>query len=107
MRILDLFCGAGGAGMGYHRAGFDVVGVDISPQPNYPFEFNQCDALDYLASYGDRFDAIHASPPPDLPGMRPGVDITAGGLVPPSMVKPRAANQLSLPLVQASTQGAQ
>ena len=63
MRILDLFCGAGGAGMGYHRAGFDVVGVDISPQPNYPFEFYRGDALEYLASYGDRFDAIHASPP--------------------------------------------
>ena len=63
MRLLDLFCGAGGAGMGYHRAGFEVVGVDINPQPHYPFEFHQADALEYLAAHGHEFDAIHASPP--------------------------------------------
>lgn len=63
MRILDLFCGAGGAGFGYHLAGFEVVGVDINPQPHYPFEFHQGDALEYLAAHGHEFDAIHASPP--------------------------------------------
>lgn len=49
--------------MGYSRAGFDVVGVDISPQPNYPMKFVQSDALEYLSEHGHEFDAIHASPP--------------------------------------------
>ena len=61
--MLDLFCGAGGAAMGYHRAGFDVMGVDIAPQPRYPFEFHQGDAVEYLAEYGHQFEAVHASPP--------------------------------------------
>jgi len=63
-RLLDLFCGAGGAAMGYHRAGFEVVGVDIAPQPHYPFEFHQADWEDGLEGYPHLdFDAIHASPP--------------------------------------------
>jgi DNA (cytosine-5)-methyltransferase 1 len=83
--LLDLFCGAGGAAVGYYRAGFDVIGVDIAPQPNYPFRFIQADALESLqyglslvekcwgdldsyrhgAPYGrwTGFHAAHASPP--------------------------------------------
>jgi DNA (cytosine-5)-methyltransferase 1 len=64
VRLLDLFCGAGGAAMGYHRAGFDeIVGVDNRPQPRYPFTFVLDDALEYVAAHGREFDAIHASPP--------------------------------------------
>ena len=71
-RLFDLFCCAGGAGTGYHRAGFEVVGMDIEPQPRYPFRFVQDDALEILRLFGgygppgqggSRFDAIHASPP--------------------------------------------
>ena len=62
--LLDLFSGAGGAARGYHDAGFDVVGVDINPQPRYPYEFHQGDAMtlgaELLAS--GRFAAVHASP---------------------------------------------
>ncbi len=62
-KLLDLFCGAGGCSVGYHRAGFDVVGVDNRPMPRYPFEFHQADALEFLADHAQEFDAIHASPP--------------------------------------------
>ena len=61
--LLDLFCGAGGAAMGYHRAGFTVVGVDKVRQREYPFEFIKADALEYLAEHHTSFSVIHASPP--------------------------------------------
>jgi DNA (cytosine-5)-methyltransferase 1 len=62
-KLLDLFCCAGGASMGYNRAGFEVTGVDIVPQKNYPFRFVQADALEYVAQHGWKYDAITASPP--------------------------------------------
>lgn len=73
-RLLDLFCGAGGCSVGYARVGFEVVGIDINPQPNYPYEFWRGDAVQALetllsggglqkAVYGVEWDAIHASPP--------------------------------------------
>ncbi|MFE0778802.1 SAM-dependent methyltransferase [Streptomyces sp. NPDC058861] len=62
-RLLDLYCCQGGASAGYARAGFDVVGIDIEPQPRYPFTFVQADAVQYVLEHGAQFDFIHASPP--------------------------------------------
>lgn len=64
-QLVDFFCKAGGASMGYHRAGFEVTGVDIEPQRRYPFKFVQGNALELLADpdFLAQFDVIAASPP--------------------------------------------
>lgn len=66
-KLLDLFCGAGGAGYGYYLAGFDVTGVDHKPMKRHPqnehMRFVQADSLEYALAYGWQYDAIHASPP--------------------------------------------
>ena len=63
MKILDLFCGAGGAGEGYKQCGFEVTGIDNILQPKNPHKFILADAFEYLISKGYKYDAIHASPP--------------------------------------------
>lgn len=64
-KLLDLYCKAGGCSAGYAKAGFEVTGVDIAPQPNYPYKFIHADALEILKDkeYISQFDAIAASPP--------------------------------------------
>jgi DNA (cytosine-5)-methyltransferase 1 len=63
LTVLDVCCGAGGLSMGYYLAGFDVVGVDNRPMPNYPFPFYQADGLDFVATRGHEYDLIHGSWP--------------------------------------------
>lgn len=109
-RLLDLFCGAGGCSVGYHRAGFDVVGVDNRPQPNYPFRFVQNDALWYCEGRGldalrEDFDAIHASPPCPAYSRAShyhGVQADHPDLVPPTRV---LLERIGLPYVIENVEG--
>lgn len=66
MKLLDLFCGVGGASKGYELAGFDVYGVDIKDQPRYPYDFYKLDATQLSIEFLQQFDFIHASPPCQL-----------------------------------------
>jgi DNA (cytosine-5)-methyltransferase 1 len=109
--LLDLFCCAGGAAMGYHRAGFDVIGVDIEPQPLYPFRFVQANALEALAAWNlAAFDVIHASPPcqrfTQMSARWRGVSAVADGH--PDLLTPVLAilRALGRPYVVENVQGA-
>lgn len=106
LRLLDLFCGAGGAGMGYHRAGFEVVGVDSAKQPHYPFEFHQADALEYLAAHGHEFDVIHASPP--CPRFSKLTRLRGKPENHPDLIEPlrRILNTVSVPWIIENVEGA-
>lgn len=93
-RLLDLCCGAGGASVGYARAGFEVVGVDIEPQPSYPFAFVQADALTFPL---DGFEVVHASPPCQLFSLATSFHGTHGrhvNLVDPLRERLRASGKL-------------
>lgn len=104
-KLLDLFCCAGGAGKGYSEAGFEVVGVDINPQPNYPFEFHQGDALQFLAEHWQEFDAAHGSPP-----CQSSTALTKGtnkGRVYPNLIPATRElfSKISIPTVMENVQG--
>jgi DNA (cytosine-5)-methyltransferase 1 len=107
-KLVDAFCCAGGGAMGYHRAGFEVVGIDKEPQPNYPFEFIQADALEMLADpdFMARFDAAHGSPPcqhySQMSLCRPGLAETYPDLVAPTRELLKASG---LPWVMENVKG--
>jgi DNA (cytosine-5)-methyltransferase 1 len=90
-KALDLYCCAGGAGTGLHRAGYNVTGMDIVNQPNYPFAFLQGDALDADLS---GFDFVWASPPCQnssrMSGCRPGLAEQYAQLIPATRSKLKA-----------------
>lgn len=104
MRALDLFCGAGGASMGMNRAGFEVVGVDIVPQPHYPFEFRQGNALEADVS---GFDLIWASPPCQAYTQAAASQRNAGKKYPDLMAATREKLESSgIPFIIENTPGA-
>lgn len=117
-KLLDLFCGAGGAAVGYARAGFEVVGVDLVAQPHYPFEFHNDDALEVLSAWVTGancsdilacapFDAIHASPPCPRYSVLRHANVTRGSDHPDLVAATREALEATgLPWVMENVPGA-
>ena len=106
-RLLDLFCGAGGCSVGYMQAGFDVTGVDLHLQKNYPFTFHQGDALHFLAEHWQEFDAIHASPPCQAYSVAAQSERNAGKEYPDLLAPTRGLLELTgLPWVIENVPGA-
>lgn len=103
MRALDLFCCAGGVSAGLVRAGFEVVGVDIEPQPEYPFTFVQANALTFPL---EGFDFVWASPPCQWATAykrRPGHVAPVANLIPLTRARLQASG---LPYVIENVEGA-
>jgi DNA (cytosine-5)-methyltransferase 1 len=107
MRLLDLFCGAGGAAMGYERAGFEVTGIDINPQPRYPFPFVQADVFELEGEDLSFWDAIHASPPCPRYSVLRHANVTKGSDHPDFVGATRnLLNSTGLPWVMENVPGA-
>jgi DNA (cytosine-5)-methyltransferase 1 len=92
-RLLDLYCCAGGASTGYSRAGFDITGVDIHPQPRYPYTFVRADALAVLTdrAFLAGFDVIVASPPCQAYSPLNALPSTKAGHEHPDLIGPTRA----------------
>ena len=108
-RLLDLYCGAGLAADGYDEAGWEIIGVDINPQPDYPYYFVQEDALRYVREWGYTFAAIHASPPCQFLTSARHLRTAQGGESKyPDLLTPtlQALRWLSVPWVVENVEGA-
>lgn len=97
LRLLDLYCCGGGASLGYEQAGWEVVGVDIAPQPNYRGAFVQADAIEYLLANYQDFDAVHASPPCQQYSTA-SMQFRVGGKFYPDLIEPTRQALLSTEL---------
>jgi hypothetical protein len=119
--LLDLFCCGGGASMGYKRAGFIVIGVDIAQRNNYPFAFVRFDAIEFVKAYGHLFDAVVGSPPCQSSsaltkgtnkanGWGKGTDVSKGGwinLIPATRMEFDILNAQGIPTVIENVAGAE